>query len=111
MKIQKQSPMEGEEEVQIEESQDFINGAAREEEVQLEIPHDLRGGGYKERKKGILEQEKVEAIPAPEEMISKIQHLEIEPQTKLVGEDIGIAKQNVDIEPFVSVQIGITKLQ
>jgi hypothetical protein len=45
----------------------------------------------------------VEAIPAPEEMISKIQHLEIEPQTKLVGEDIGIAKQNVDIEPFVSV--------
>ncbi len=103
--------MEGEEEVQIEESQDFINGAAREEEVQLEIPHDLRGGGYKERKKGILEQEKVEAIPAPEEMISKIQHLEIEPQTKLVGEEIGTAKLEVNIEPMVLIHVEIIKLQ
>ncbi len=34
-----------EEEVQIEESQDFWNGTAREEEVQLKIPHDLRRKG------------------------------------------------------------------
>jgi hypothetical protein len=45
----------------------------------------------------------VEAIPAPEEKISKIQHLEIKPQTKLVGEGIRIAKYNVDIKPLVFV--------
>jgi hypothetical protein len=43
----------------------------------------------------------VEVIQTLEETISKIQHLEIEPQTELVGEEIGIAKQNVDIEPLV----------
>jgi hypothetical protein len=32
----------------------------------------------------------VEAIPTLEEEISKIQHLEIKPQTKLVGDDIEI---------------------
>jgi hypothetical protein len=31
----------------------------------------------------------MEAIPTPEEKISKIQHLEIKPQTKLVEEEIG----------------------
>jgi hypothetical protein len=45
----------------------------------------------------------VEAIPAPKEEISTIQHLEIKPQTELVGEEIGIAKQNVNIEPLVFV--------
>jgi hypothetical protein len=45
----------------------------------------------------------VEAILAPKEKISKIQHLEIEPQTKLVGEEIRTTKKNVDIEPLVSV--------
>jgi hypothetical protein len=52
----------------------------------------------------------VEVILALEEAISKIQHLEIEPQTKLMGEEIGIIKQNEDIEPLVFVYIGITKL-
>jgi hypothetical protein len=33
----------------------------------------------------------VEAIPTLEEKISKIQHLEIEPQTEVVEEEIGIA--------------------
>ncbi len=40
---------------------------------------------------------------APEEEISKIQHLDIEPQTKLMGEEIKTAEQNVDIKPLVSV--------
>ncbi len=43
----------------------------------------------------------MEAIPAPKEAISKIQHLEIKPQTKLVGEEIGTTEQNMDIEPLV----------
>ncbi len=29
--------------------------------------------------------------------------MDIEPQTKLVGEEIGTIEQNVDIEPLVSV--------
>jgi len=45
----------------------------------------------------------VEVIPAPKEKISKIQHMEIEAQTKSMGEEIGIAKQNVDIKPLVSM--------
>jgi hypothetical protein len=45
----------------------------------------------------------VEVILAPKEEISKIHHLDIEPQTKLTGEEIGIAEQNVDIEPLVSM--------
>ncbi len=45
----------------------------------------------------------MEAIIAPKEEISKIQHLEIEPQTKLVGEEIKNAKQNVNIKPPVFV--------
>jgi hypothetical protein len=52
----------------------------------------------------------VEVLPALEEEISKIQHLDIEPQTELVGEEIGIAKQDVDVEPLVSMEIGITTL-
>jgi hypothetical protein len=44
----------------------------------------------------------VETILALEEEISNIQqHLEIEPQTKLVGEAIKIAVKNVDIKPLV----------
>jgi hypothetical protein len=39
----------------------------------------------------------VEAIPTPKEKISKIQHLEIEPQIELVGEEIKIAEQNIYI--------------
>jgi hypothetical protein len=61
------------------------------------------GVNKKKKPKGIQEQEKVEAIPTPEEEISKIQHLEIKPQTKLVGEEIGIVEQNIDIEPLVSM--------
>jgi hypothetical protein len=38
---------------------------------------------------------------------SKIQHLEIESQIKLVGEDIIIAKLEVDIKPLVFVQVEI----
>jgi hypothetical protein len=34
----------------------------------------------------------VEAIPTPEEEVSKIQHLEIEPHIKLVG------KENITVE-------------
>jgi hypothetical protein len=45
----------------------------------------------------------VEAILALEEKISKIQHLEIEPQIKLIGEEIKTIKQNVDMEPLVFV--------
>jgi hypothetical protein len=45
----------------------------------------------------------VEAIPTSEEEISKTQHLEIEPQTELMGEEIETTKQNVDIEPLVFV--------
>jgi hypothetical protein len=45
----------------------------------------------------------VEVITTPEEEISKIQHLEIESRTELVGEEIGTTKQNIDIEPLVFV--------
>jgi hypothetical protein len=45
----------------------------------------------------------VEALPTLEEEISKIQDMDIKPQTKLMGEEIGITKQNIDIEPLVSV--------
>ncbi len=38
-----------EEEVQIEESQDFINGTTQEEEVQPKMSQDLRGGGQDEK--------------------------------------------------------------
>jgi hypothetical protein len=34
----------------------------------------------------------VKAILTPKKEISKIQHLEIEPQTELVGEEIGTIK-------------------
>ncbi len=43
----------------------------------------------------------MEVIPTPEEKISKIQHLNIEPQIELVGEEIEIAEQNVNIKPLV----------
>jgi len=43
----------------------------------------------------------VEAILALEEKISKIQHLEIKPQIELVGEEIKIVKQNVNIKPLI----------
>jgi hypothetical protein len=49
----------------------------------------------------------VEAFPTPKKEISKIQHLEIKPQTKLVGEEIGIAKQNVNIKPQVLCRLGL----
>jgi hypothetical protein len=45
----------------------------------------------------------VEVILTPKEAISKIQHLEIKPQTKLVGEEIGTIDQNIDIEQLVSM--------
>jgi hypothetical protein len=35
--------------------------------------------------------------------ISKIQHLDIEPQTKLMGQKIGTTNKNIDIEPLVSM--------
>ncbi len=43
----------------------------------------------------------MEAIPTPEEEISKIQHLDIEPQTKLMGEEVEIVEPNVDIEALI----------
>jgi hypothetical protein len=45
----------------------------------------------------------VEALLAPKKKISKIQHLDIEPQIELVGEEIGNAKQNLDVKPLVLV--------
>jgi hypothetical protein len=52
----------------------------------------------------------VEAILALEEKISKIQHLEIEPQIKLIREEIGIAEQNIDINTLVFMSIGFITL-
>jgi hypothetical protein len=49
----------------------------------------------------------VEAIPTPEEEISKIQHLDIKPQTKLVGEEVRTIEQNVNIEPLVFSRLGL----
>ncbi len=43
----------------------------------------------------------MEVILALEENISKICHLEIKPQIELVGEEIKIVKQNVDIKPLI----------
>jgi len=45
----------------------------------------------------------VEAFPTLEKKISKIQHLDIKPQTELVGEEIGNVEQKVDIKPLVYV--------
>jgi hypothetical protein len=45
----------------------------------------------------------VEVFLALVEEISKIQHLDIEPQIELTGEEIGNAKQNIDIGPLVFV--------
>jgi hypothetical protein len=45
----------------------------------------------------------VEAIPTLEEEISKIQHLEIEPQIELMGEEIGIVELKVDMKPLVLI--------
>jgi hypothetical protein len=39
----------------------------------------------------------VEALLAPKEEISNIQHMDIEPQTELVGEEIKTTKQNINI--------------
>jgi hypothetical protein len=45
----------------------------------------------------------VEAIPKLEEKTSKIQYLKIEPQTELMGEEIGTIEQNINIEPLISI--------
>jgi hypothetical protein len=49
----------------------------------------------------------VEALSTPKEDISKIQHLDIKPQTKLVGEEIKTTKQNINIKALVSVRLGL----
>jgi hypothetical protein len=43
----------------------------------------------------------VEVVPAPKKQISKIQHLDIEQQIELMGEEIGTTKQNVDLKSLV----------
>jgi hypothetical protein len=45
----------------------------------------------------------MEAILALEEEISNIQHLEIEPQIELMGEEIRTIKRNIDMEPVAYV--------
>ncbi len=114
MKGHKQGQVETDrqEEMQIEEPHDFKSGTIQEEEVQLEKPHDLKGRGHEEKEpQRIQEQEKVEVIPILQEKESKIQHLEIEPQTKLVGEDTRITELEVDIEPLVLIHVEIIELQ
>ncbi len=45
----------------------------------------------------------MEVLSTPKKEIFNIQHLDIEPQTKLMGEKIGITEQNVNIEPLISM--------
>ncbi len=45
----------------------------------------------------------MKVIPTVEKEISKIHHLDIEPQIELLGEDIRTTEQNVDIEPLISM--------
>ncbi len=52
----------------------------------------------------------MEVTPTLEKTISKIQNLEVEPHTKLVGEDIRTTKPKVNIEPLVFVQLEINEL-
>jgi len=52
----------------------------------------------------------VEVTPTLEKTISQIQNLDVEPHTKLVGEDIKTTKPKVDIEPLVFVQVEINEL-
>jgi hypothetical protein len=52
----------------------------------------------------------VEGLLALEEEISKIQLLDIEPQTELVGEEIRTIEKNIDIDSLVFVYIGVTTL-
>jgi hypothetical protein len=49
----------------------------------------------------------VEAILALEEEVSKIQHLKIEPRTKLVGKENRTTKREVDIKPLVLIHVEI----
>jgi hypothetical protein len=49
-------------------------------------------------------------ILTPKKEISKIQHLEIEPQIELMGEEIKTLKPKVDIEPLIFVHVEITEL-
>jgi hypothetical protein len=45
----------------------------------------------------------VEVLSTPKKEIFNIQHLDIEPQTKLVGEETGTVEQNIDIKPLISM--------
>ncbi len=49
-------------------------------------------------------------ILATEVDVSKIQPLEIEPQTKLVEEEVQIVELKVDTEPLVVVLVKTTKI-
>jgi hypothetical protein len=50
---------------------------------------------------------KVEAILAPKEEISKIQHLDIKPQIELMGEEIRIVEQNINIVHWFLCRLGL----
>jgi hypothetical protein len=52
----------------------------------------------------------VVVILATEVDVSKIQPLEIEPQTKLVEEEVQIVELKVDTEPLVVVLVKTTKI-
>jgi hypothetical protein len=52
----------------------------------------------------------VEAIPTLQEKVFKTQHLEIEPHTKLVGEESKNVESKVDIKPLVPIHVEITEL-
>jgi len=70
----------------------------------------LKEGVMKKKNHRKFNNKKVEAIPILQEKVSKIQHLEIEPQIELVGEDNKNEKSEIDIEPLVPIHVVITKL-
>ncbi len=92
-----------EEEVQIKELQDLRSGIAQGGEAQTKKPQDLRGGGQEKKEPHIIQaQQQVETIPTIEEEVSKIQFLEVEPQTKLMEKEVKDVELEMGIKPLVA---------
>ncbi len=85
-----------EEEVQMEEPLNLKGEIIQEKEVQTKKLQDLKGMGQEEKKPQITqEQKQMDIILATKEEVSKIQPLEIGPQTKLMEKEVRIAEMEV----------------
>ncbi len=76
----------------LKESQDLESGTTHEEEIQPKIPQDLKGRVEKKKNQKEFRNMKRWRLFQHQMKKSKIYHLDIKPQIKLVGEEIKIAK-------------------